>query len=100
MREPCHCFGDVRQKSMYLLGRFECVKVQDILIARSGQVFVDGIELDQARAGSTDLARRVPAPLQELTAAQSERILEFCQGPQDVARVAKWFRVSEAAFSR
>lgn len=30
--ETCHCYGDVRQKTMHLLGRWPCIAIDDILI--------------------------------------------------------------------
>lgn len=48
--ETCHCYVDPRQKSMRLLGRWPCVKVEEIhiWISTTGlvRVFIDGIELD------------------------------------------------------
>ncbi len=35
--EICHCFVDPRQKTMRLLGRFECIRVQKIRIAATGR---------------------------------------------------------------
>jgi hypothetical protein len=47
--EVCHCYVDPRQKSMRLLGRFPCVKVETILIYECGDgrlsVFVGNQEL-------------------------------------------------------
>jgi hypothetical protein len=47
--EICHCFVDPRQKSMRLLGRFKCVRVEEIEIYERGEgsfgVIVDGAEL-------------------------------------------------------
>jgi hypothetical protein len=48
--ETCHCFVDPRQKTMRLLGRWPCVKVQGILIFEDRllkRVFIDGEELTQ-----------------------------------------------------
>lgn len=33
--EICHCFGGVRQRTMHLLGRWPCVRVDDIRIDRA-----------------------------------------------------------------
>jgi len=53
--EICHCYVDPRQKTMRLLGRWECVKVEEISIeggweAHSGEFFgavhIDGNRLD------------------------------------------------------
>lgn len=53
--EMCHCYVDPRQKTMRLLGRFLCVKVQHIVIDGGwellsdeflGEVRVDGVRLD------------------------------------------------------
>lgn len=30
--ETCHCYGDVRQKTMHLLGRWPCIAIDDIVI--------------------------------------------------------------------
>jgi hypothetical protein len=30
--EICHCYGDVRQKTMHLLGRWPCIAVNEIVI--------------------------------------------------------------------
>lgn len=58
--ETCHCYVDPRQKSMRLLGRFECVRVQDIEIGAlprsreiacsdgrhyKGYISIDGVRL-------------------------------------------------------
>lgn len=52
--ETCHCYVDPRQKTMRLLGRFECVKVEEIEIRREGfgrrmgflwKFVIDGISL-------------------------------------------------------
>lgn len=47
--EMCHCYVDPRQKTMRLLGRWPCVKVEDILIYERAEgtfgVFVDNVEL-------------------------------------------------------
>lgn len=64
--ETCHCYGDVRQKTMHKLGRWPCSRIQDIqivgkkgffspvqagVIVRPGHyqaisVVIDGTELD------------------------------------------------------
>ena len=52
--EVCHCYVDPRQKSMRLLGRFPCVKVERISIYESESaissygvsVNIDGVSLD------------------------------------------------------
>lgn len=47
--EMCHCYVDPRQKTMRLLGRWPCVKVEKILIYERGDrglsVFIEGHEL-------------------------------------------------------
>lgn len=57
--ETCHCYVDPRQKTMRLLGRWACVRVEDIRItvfrhayANIGRVWIEGIELslDEANA--------------------------------------------------
>jgi hypothetical protein len=53
--DRCDCYVDSRQKSMRLLGRWLCVKVEEILIEESPcgggpatiRVFVEGMELDR-----------------------------------------------------
>lgn len=45
--ETCHCYVDPRQKSMKLLGRWPCVKVQSIRIDRA-RVWIDDVELDRS----------------------------------------------------
>lgn len=40
--ETCHCYVDPRQKTMRLLGRWSCVKVEQIVITEGHNVFVDG----------------------------------------------------------
>lgn len=42
--ETCHCYVDPRQKSMALLGRWECVKVEPITIT-ADQVLIEGQRL-------------------------------------------------------
>lgn len=50
--EPCHCYVDPRQKSMRLLGRWPCVRVQDIRFENTTgwhtgvRVTIDGHTLD------------------------------------------------------
>lgn len=44
--EMCHCYVDPRQKTMRLLGRWPCVKVQQISISIYGLVIIDGESLD------------------------------------------------------
>lgn len=49
--EMCHCYVDPRQKTMRLLGRFPCVRVQSIRIERCNQfrplrIWIDDGELD------------------------------------------------------
>ena len=51
--EICHCYVDPRQKTMALLGRWPCVKVESIRIkrgraARPLKVWIDGVELDNS----------------------------------------------------
>lgn len=56
--EVCHCYVDPRQKTMRLLGRFECTGVQAIVISETGiqwaplTVKIDGVPLtvDEANA--------------------------------------------------
>lgn len=45
--EMCHCYVDPRQKTMRLLGRWPCVKVERIEIFRDAtyHIAVDGVEL-------------------------------------------------------
>ena len=44
--EICHCYTNVRQKNMRLLGRWKCTRVQSISIER-----LDGLELKVAIDG-------------------------------------------------
>lgn len=39
------CYGDARQKTMHLLGRFPCVRVEEIVIYQEGEVFIDTFHL-------------------------------------------------------
>ena len=39
--EMCHCYVDPRQKTMRLLGRWKCVKVEDIEIEQLPDIFLD-----------------------------------------------------------
>lgn len=39
--EICHCYVDPRQKAMRLLGRWPCVKVQEIVIGLNHCVYID-----------------------------------------------------------
>lgn len=54
--EVCHCYVNPRQKSMRLLGRWPCVKMQNIVINEDQShpahlvVSIDGIRLDRAEA--------------------------------------------------
>ncbi len=47
--ETCHCYVDPRQKTMRLLGRWPCVKVEDIEITARA-IVIDGVLLDDAAA--------------------------------------------------
>jgi hypothetical protein len=48
--ETCHCYGDVRQKTMHLLGRFPCVRLQEIrIISRAGAPKLIGDEDESER---------------------------------------------------
>ena len=55
--ETCHCYVDPRQKTMALLGRWECVRVETIRIeitwhycASFGRVWVEGQSLTEDEA--------------------------------------------------
>ncbi|HEX4138390.1 MAG TPA: hypothetical protein VHY84_27515 [Bryobacteraceae bacterium] len=57
--EICHCYGDVRQKTMHLLGRWPCVRLQEIRIlpqrrdagaAWDLSIAVDGVRLSHDEA--------------------------------------------------
>src|SRR5690348_14703111 len=57
--EICHCYTGLRQKGARLLGRWPCVKVEEILlewlaIERGMTIIIsiDGVELDQAEANA------------------------------------------------
>jgi len=47
--EACHCFTGLRTKKCRLLGRWRCVKVEDILIYERGDgtfaIVIDGVDL-------------------------------------------------------
>ena len=40
--QTCHCYVDPRQKTMRLLGRWPCVKVEDIAVTIECRVWIDG----------------------------------------------------------
>ena len=42
--QPCHCYVNPRQKSMRLLGRWYCVRVQDIRIKAHRDCFLISID--------------------------------------------------------
>jgi hypothetical protein len=44
--ELCHCYVDPRQKTMRLLGRWPCVRVEEILITEEHTVVIGGQVLD------------------------------------------------------
>jgi hypothetical protein len=51
--ETCHCYVDPRQKTMRLLGRWPCVKIERIYIERGSfswplKVWIDGLQLDNS----------------------------------------------------
>ncbi len=53
--ETCHCYGDVRQKTMHLLGRWPCVRVESIEISQPAstdqpQILIDGYILSRNEA--------------------------------------------------
>lgn len=57
--DACHLFCGMRTKQCELLGRFPCVKVEDILIARFAgdfEIKIDGVPLDASEKEA--LARR------------------------------------------
>ncbi len=61
--EVCHCYTGLRQKGARLLGRWPCVKVQDIIIewlavefGMSILITIDGVELDDAEANALAFA--------------------------------------------
>jgi hypothetical protein len=39
--EMCHCYVDPRQKTMRLLGRWKCVKVEEIIVTRYELVMIN-----------------------------------------------------------
>lgn len=39
------CYGDARRKTMFLIARFECTRVEDFEITAAGRVLIDGAEL-------------------------------------------------------
>ena len=47
--ETCHCYTGLRRKGARLLGRWECVRVEDILVYERGDatmgVVIEGVEL-------------------------------------------------------
>jgi hypothetical protein len=43
--DRCDCYVDPRHKTMALLGRWECVKVEDIRIDSNWQVWIEGQKL-------------------------------------------------------
>lgn len=45
--ETLHCYVDPRQKTMRLLGRWKCTKVEDVLITDTGAMFIQGQQLDE-----------------------------------------------------
>ncbi len=44
--ETCNCYVDPRQVTMALLGRWECVRIEDITITAAGGITIAGAELD------------------------------------------------------
>ena len=51
--EICHCYVDPRQKTMRLLGRWPCVRVEHIRIERGSfswplKIWIDGAKLDNS----------------------------------------------------
>lgn len=54
--EICHCYANPRQKTMRLLGRFKCVKVEDIRIRKWGdldlKILLGGVELNHDEANA------------------------------------------------
>lgn len=56
--ETCHCYVDPRQKTMRLLGRWPCVKIQPVTldfepdgIAYRLRITIDNVTLDAVEAG-------------------------------------------------
>lgn len=61
--EMCHCYVDPRQKTMRLLGRWPCVKVQEIeidwLVVSWGMtllITIDGVALEDSEANALAFA--------------------------------------------
>ena len=44
--EICHCYVDPRKKTMSLLGRWPCVRLQQISISEDAQIRIDGVVFD------------------------------------------------------
>jgi hypothetical protein len=44
--EICHCYVDPRRKTMRLLGRWPCVKLQQISISEDAQIRIDGLPIE------------------------------------------------------
>ena len=54
--EICHCYVDPRQRTMRLLGRWPCIKVEHIEISADHEVEINGVRLSVRQRES--LARR------------------------------------------
>jgi hypothetical protein len=50
--ETCHCYVDPRQKTMRLLGRWPCVRVEEIIITRYQLVYVEDQILSRSECNS------------------------------------------------
>lgn len=50
--ETCHCYVDPRQKTMRLLGRWPCVKVEEIIITKFQLVMINDqpLSLDECKS--------------------------------------------------
>ncbi len=71
--ETCHCYVDPRQKTMRLLGRFPCVRVQRVCIVGGlggiSEIIIDGVSLhsdEMRKLAWADGFRQTSDPLKEM----------------------------------
>ena len=94
--ETCHCYVDPRQKSMALLGRWPCAKVEGILITASGaQIWIGPPEVPRGftKEQYLRLALRNPRDFGFMRLAHDEReILAQRDGFASFAEMKEFWR--------
>jgi len=72
--EICHCYVNPRQKSIRLLGRWPCVKVEPIAINKHGEVRVSGVSLDRTEKDTLAIRDGFPGGFAEMLRFWEDRL--------------------------